>query len=390
MIQKDFFRLAFLLLKTHRLEVGFSFVFFFLIVFLVASVLFLASSLRYSELIGVENEYEILIQNQKGGQKAPIEDFKIDEALRIKGITQAIPRIYGEYYFDQANRSFEVVGVDFFAPNFQKYLDTLSDTKIALSNENVVFIGKGLQKELETFEYREDLTLYSYSGDPVKFQIVVIDDSAFEHYFAGMLVCDATMAREILGLEPFVYSDFYLDVPNSSEVPNIITHLKTLFPHAHITTKEERKEAIYNSYYYKGGVFLSLFLFAIVAYMILLYQKTILSIASEKKEIGVLRALGYTISDTIRLKIVQNLTIALGGFASGIVIAYLFVFVFQAPLLRGIFLGDVATIMVGDFVPMVEFSQLVILFLLTVVPYMASVLYPTWKIATIDPNEVIR
>ncbi len=390
MINKDFYNFAYTLLLMHKTKYIFTFILFFIIVFIVSSVLFLSSSLKNYSLEVLKYEPQILVENHRGGKQSSVDDFYMQQVLNIKGIKNILPRVYGEYYFNQSNKYFKIVGVDFLTPNFNSNIDILANKKINLANEDVIFIGKSLKKEFEKYYYKDEITLFAYDGEMRKVKIILLDDSEFEQISNNIILCNLSLARDILGLEKFEYSDFYIEVPNEAEIPNIVEQLKTTFGNAKIQTKEDKIAQIYNEHYYKGGIFLSLFIFAIVSFMILLYQKTITAIASEKKEIGILRAIGWKISDIIRLKIIQNLLISLSAFLVGILFAYIFVFVFQAPLLKNIFIGSYATSFETNFKPFINFNELIVLFLVTVVPFMASVLFPAWKLSTIDSSESVK
>jgi ABC-type lipoprotein release transport system permease subunit len=41
-------------------------------------------------------------------------------------------------------------------------------------------------------------------------------------------------------------------------------------------------------------------------------------------------------------------------------------------------------------VPFIDISQLAALFMLTVLPYTVATVIPTWRAATVDPDQVMR
>lgn len=390
MKNSEFYNFAFTLLLMHKAKYIFTFILFFIIVFIVCSVLFISTSMKNNELQALRYEPQILVENHRGGRQSTVDEYYLEEASKIKGVNKVFPRVYGEYYFRQSNKYFSIVGVDLLNDSFNEKITKFGQNKIKYANEDVVFVGKSIKKELEKFHYTDEITLFTYSGDAKIVKIIYINDDEFELLSNNSIFCNISLAREILGLEKFEYSDFYIDVPNDTEVPNIVEQLKKTFWFAKITTKKEKIAQIYNNYYYKGGIFLSLFVFAIVSFMILLYQKTITAISSEKKEIGILRAIGWKISDIIKLKIVQNLFVAFSAFFIGMIFAYIFVFIFGAPFLRNIFIGSYASFYEPNFRPFIKISEIVILFLLTVVPFMASILFPAWKLSTTDSSESVK
>lgn len=389
-MNNPFYRFAILSLYTHKSKHIAPFMLFFILVFLICSILFISSSLKSSSLQIITHEPQILVENYRGGIKSSVDDFYIEALKNIKGITSIIPRVSGKYYFEQSKTYFTIIGLDFFAPNFNTTINALSKQKIEYANEDTIFIGSSTQSTLEKFSYHDSLTLFSYGGESLHVKIIPLDDKDFSLLSHSVILCNISLAKQLLGLERFEYSDFFVDVPNETEVPNIVAQIRTLFPNAKITTKEESVAAAFNLYDYKSGLFLALFLTAIVSFMILLYQKTIFSFAHEKREIGILRALGWKISDIIKLKLVQNLFIALSAFVLALVCSYIFVFKASAPLLKNIFLGSDASSIQTHFIPSFSMMDIIILLLLSVIPFMASVLLPSWKLSTIDPTEVMK
>jgi len=73
----------------------------------------------------------------------------------------------------------------------------------------------------------------------------------------------------------------------------------------------------------------------------------------------------------------------------GVILAYVYVFVFDAPLLSSIFLGAENIERNLGFVPVLDFSVLSSIFLIYAVPFIASVLIPVWRVAVTDPKEAM-
>ena len=104
----------------------------------------------------------------------------------------------------------------------------------------------------------------------------------------------------------------------------------------------------------------------------------------------ILKAVGWSIKDIIKLKIIENFIVGFMAFIIGVVFAYIFVFIFNAPILRNIFIGF--SNVQNDFIlnANIEFSTLITLFLFFIIPFLSAVLIPVWKIAVIDANESMK
>ena len=128
---------------------------------------------------------------------------------------------------------------------------------------------------------------------------------------------------------------------------------------------------------------------AIVTFSLILYQRYAMVYSTERREIGLLRALGWSISDVLRLKFFETIIVVMISFVVGVSMAYIFVFVFGAPLLIDIFMGSDNLSHHIQLLPLVDLSVLSSIFLLYAVPFVASVLIPVWRVAVTDPKEAM-
>ena len=108
-----------------------------------------------------------------------------------------------------------------------------------------------------------------------------------------------------------------------------------------------------------------------------------------KKEIAILRSIGYAIKDIISLKLIQNVIISVSAYLFSVALAYMYVFVLNAPLLKNIFLGDNLQSFV-TLTPILDFNVLILIFLFMIIPYLAFVIIPSWKIAISDMSEAVK
>jgi len=84
------------------------------------------------------------------------------------------------------------------------------------------------------------------------------------------------------------------------------------------------------------------------------------------------------------------LIVGLFAFFVGLFLAFVYVFVLDAPLLRDVFLGFSNLENRVSFTPVFDFGLVSSIFLFFIVPFVASVLIPVWKIAITDPNEAMK
>ena len=129
---------------------------------------------------------------------------------------------------------------------------------------------------------------------------------------------------------------------------------------------------------------------ALLAFVILAWEKASGLSADEKREIGVLKAIGWETSDVITVKAYEGLLVSFFSFTLGVLLAYLHVFFFSARLFAPALKGW--SVLYPDFriTPYIDPYQVAVLFFLTVVPYTVATIVPSWRAAIVDPDSVMR
>ncbi|TET88797.1 MAG: ABC transporter permease [Sulfurovum sp.] len=362
-----------------------------IIIFLLSSVLFISSSLQNTLLGTLESQADFTVSRVQAGKTINTPSDWLDKVLEINGVSQVAPRVYGRYFFTPREKSFLVVGVDFFDEQSSKELQSLVkglDLKSFLSTDSML-VGEGVKSFLSEHYYKEHFSFKTPEGSFKKVKIHQTLPSQTNLIANDMIIMSIELAREIFGLGEDEVTDITFNVPNDAEWDNIISKLHLLFYDVRVVEKREIKKAYENLYNYKGGLFLILYLVAMVTFMLILYQRYSMVYSTERKEIGILRAVGWSIKDILKLKFYETVVVVLISFVLGVVFAYLYVFVLNAPLLSQIFLGGANLPNHVEFVPVLEFGLLGSIFLFYAIPFLAAVLIPAWKIAVTPPKEAM-
>jgi len=134
---------------------------------------------------------------------------------------------------------------------------------------------------------------------------------------------------------------------------------------------------------------LILYLIVIATFSLLLYLRYTLATSVERREIAILRAIGWSIRDVLKLKFFENIFLVIFSFVLGVTLAYVYVFVFGAPMLKNIFLGGDNLQNFSTFVPILDWGVLSTVFIIFAVTFLASILLPVWKIAVTEPKEAL-
>jgi len=129
---------------------------------------------------------------------------------------------------------------------------------------------------------------------------------------------------------------------------------------------------------------------ALLAFLIFAWDKASGLGAEERREIGILKAIGWETSDVILMRFWEGMVVSLSSFLAGLLLAYVHVFFTSAILFEPVLKGWAVLYPRFNPVPFVDASQVAALFFLTVLPYTISTLIPSWRSATVDPDSVMR
>ena len=381
--------LTLLLFKQKSKHIGVVFI-SAIIIFLLSAVLFISASLQQSLLVTLETQADFSVTKIQAGRAVNTPILWTDKIMSINGVSKVAPRVYGRYYFTPKDQSFLIVGIDFFDEQNSKEIKKLVeniDLKKFLSTDSMI-IGEGVKKFLKAHYFNDIFTFKTPKGSFKKVKVAK-HPIGVELIANDMIVMPIDLAREIFGMQEEEITDITFNVPNDAEWDNMLTKLHLMFYDVRVVEKREVKKAYENLYNYKGGLFLVLYLVTIITFILILYQRYTMVYSTERKEIGILRAIGWSIKDILKLKFYENVIVVIISFIVGVVLAYFYVFLWSAPLLNQIFLGGSNLSNNVTFEPVIKLGLLGSIFLFYAVPFLAAVLIPAWKIAVTPPKEAM-
>ena len=380
-----FINLIFLLLHKQKTKYISIFILATLTIFLLSTVIFIKSSLQNEILKTLESHNDFIIQKEFGGRIFDIENQLEDRLKNIYGVKNITKRVYGRYKFLSEDVYFTIIGVDF--SNLNKELKNLGLQNIS---KDEMIVGFEVDSLLKKYKYTNYYDFFLPNKEIKRVKIAKVLEKESNIISSDIIILDINLARDILGINRDFSTNIAFDVPNELERANIKQKLQRLDLDLNIIQKEDilkKYETIFN---YKGGVFLILYLVVLFAFIMILYQRYSQVSINERKQIAIFKAIGYSVRDIIKIKMSENFVIAFVSYLIGVLLAYFFVFILNAPILKNIFI-DFSNIK-NDFIiyPYIEFSTFVTLFLFFMVLFLSSVLIPVWKISAINPYESLR
>ncbi len=361
---------------------------FTLLVFLLTSIFLTSNAIKHELNLTVDSLPQIIVQNTKGGKSYDIDISAVDEILSISGVEDVVARVWGYYYFENAGVNFSLVGIDSYEKQYKSNFETIAKT-FDLENNSMV-VGPGVKKILHENYYDKYFNFIKPDGNFKKIELGGVFHSDTQLESNDVIIMSKENIREIFEMDEYMATDIVVSIENPTEIPMIASKIKLLYPNARVITNEDLKVSYQNIFDYKSGIFLTLFIISLFTFFIIIYDKASGLSSEEKKEIGILKAIGWTVDDILKEKFIEASLLSTFAYITGTILAFGFVYIFQAPLLRDIFEGYSQLKTTFELPFVFDLQTLTLVFFLSVPIYIAATIIPSWKTATLEADEVIR
>ncbi|MCU7930934.1 MAG: FtsX-like permease family protein [Candidatus Thiodiazotropha sp. (ex Codakia rugifera)] len=345
---------------------------YILIVFMLASVTLFTHALRKEAGLMLQASPEIIVQRMQAGRHALIPADYLQRIGRLRGVTQKEGRLWG-YYYDPAVKA--------------NYTIMTAGQVAAPLTEIIIGTGIARARGLAVGDY---LTLRSQNGEAFSFEIAALLDEKSELVSADLLLMSPQAFRRLFNVPEGVYTDLVLSVRNPREVRKVAEKLTLQLPDTRPILREEVLRTYDSVFSWRQGILFVLLTGSILAFVIFAWDKASGLSAEERREIGILKAVGWETADVMRMKFWEGMIISLSAFMIGYLAAYAHVFYASASLFEPVLKGWAVLYPQFRLTPFVDGLQLATLLFFTVLPYIVATIIPIWRTSITDPDAVMR
>jgi len=356
------------------------------VVGLVASVLLLTSALQREFALGVESTPDLTVQHVVGGRPALIDPSVAATLRELPAVRSVRARVWGYLFVPSLEANITVVGA------------TEGELGAALAAQ--VVNGRGIQADNECLAgdaLAQRLGLRPGDGIalPVHGEIRVLDAVGLFHadsalHSADVLVMRDAMARDLLGMAPNEATDLAIRLSTPDEAGVVANHAERALGSVRVLDRRLLARTYELTFGGRSGLTAVMLLPALAAFLLLAWERLTGLGAAERREIGVLKAIGWSTSDVLLARLLESGVVAISGALLGLVLGYVFVFHLHAPGLRAALLGWSTLYPELTLTPDVDFGQAVALLGAVVMPFVAVSIVPAWRAAVVDPDEAMR
>ncbi len=368
------------------------FLLFTLVIFLFASFQLMTGSLSRLAAEVLVAAPDITVQQMSAGRQVPIAVTAKERVGKILGVSKVEERIWG-YYFDEKNgANYTVIGLPPGAleggddgsrwPGGAegRLLEPRDRGKAVVSRDIRQELGLGDRRHFSLF--RPDLTMAS-------FEAVGTFAEELDLLTADVILMTLADARDLFAVEMGYVTDLLVGVANPVEIDTVAGKIAAMLPGVRVITKKQIGKTYEVVFSWRSGLGAICLLTALAAFAIFAWDRASGLSREEVREVGILKVLGWQTEDIILLRFCESGVISLLAFLTGYLLAWLHVAVFQGSVLRPILLGWSVLRPGGSLRPEFAFGDFLLVFAISVLPYLCATAVPAWRAAVVRADSVI-
>jgi ABC-type lipoprotein release transport system permease subunit len=250
-------------------------------------------------------------------------------------------------------------------------------------------IGKGISRT-RLIDEEDEMEFKASDGTILNLKVTEILSPESELISSDLVLISEEDFRRLFGIAKAFVTDLTLRIKNPNEWIVVAEKTAGLLPDTRVILREEILRTYDMVFSWRGGLLLAILSAGLLAFVIFSWEKASGLSAEEKREIGILKAIGWETSDVIQMKLWEGAVVSLTSFFVGTLLAYFHIFFTSSALFEPVLKGWAVLYPKFKLTPFVNPFEVVILFFLTVVPYTIATVIPSWRAATVDPDTVMR
>ena len=360
------------------------------VIFLVASFELVTQALTETASLALRSAPEITIQRLSAGRQVAVPETYSKRLAGIFGIRDIVPRIWG-YYFDEVRgANYTVLGIDRRRmPEAQKLDLALGQGSMPPPEaRGVALIGKSVQTGLQE-KGSALLSLFRPDLTQASFTVAGVFAPATDILTSDLIVLHLEDARDLFQMAPDQVTDLCVYVANRDEVGTIAKKIAAALPDTRVLTRAQISKTYRVVFGWRSGFASVCLLTALTAFVIFAWDKASGLSPEERREISILKILGWETADILAIRFWEGLLVAGLAFVLGCSAAYIHVAFYDASLFRPVLVGWSVIRPQLRLAPSPELANFLLIFCSSVLPYLAATVIPAWRSASVPADSAL-
>ena len=194
----------------------------------------------------------------------------------------------------------------------------------------------------------------------------------------------------LLGMPAGSATDLAVTLANQQEARVVARTVVERLPQSRVLERDLLERVYHLSYGRRAGLVLGASIPAILALLVLAWDRASGVGPDERKEIAILKAVGWSTADVLWAKLFEAMLVGALATALGLLLGYAWIFWLGAPGLRPALVGWSVLYPRSALTPAVDVAQLLGISLAILGPFVLLSIVPAWRAASTDPLESMR
>jgi ABC-type lipoprotein release transport system permease subunit len=344
----------------------------------------------------IQHGADLYVTGSQFGRAAPVPLRAVPEIRALDGVAAVTPRIVGHITLGRDRKPVVLVGIPI--ENFPAAVHCVEGTLPKGSPLHELVVGSELSRRLGLHVgsvlppfYRND------QGERLS-QVVGIFDADVSLWQAHLVFTTFDSAAAIFNQRGLATDLMISCRPGyQAAVATALVQSISFSPpgadsgvRPSVTTREALQALLPRGLLHREGVFTLHFILAFVAAILVVLVTTGVGLSERRREVGILKATGWQTDELLLRSFVESFLLSLASACAALLLAYLWLRVFNGFWIAGLFLAEIDTAP-GFRVPFRMLPVPVLLaFVIAFAVVLSGTLYSTWRAATTPPREAMR
>lgn len=363
-----------------------------LVIAVFSAMNFMRDGMLQDALLATEALPDITVQKMSGGRADKI---PVGMGARIGGmasVRQVIPRVWGYVPLHAGDKVLTCIlmGQDVRAMPSSDMMRLSMQTGEFIDADDMreAVVGQAFAKAIRV-GVGDEFNITDELGNRGNFRVKGMFDSDVQIYAADMIVVPIAAARRFFeyGADEATDLCVYLDDPRQADA--VAGQIRADMRNLRVLTKDSLKAVNQLAYGKRAGIFQLIWMILLLTVGLIAWSEAGSILLHIKREIGILKALGWSTLDVVEMKVFENLIIGVLATAGGMLLGLLYVLV-GAPGIKTYFLGWAAVFPPVQLPLHVGFGTVCLIMVIGIFPLLVATVIPAWSAGVIDPDEAIR